>query len=852
MKFFSFLIAFPPMFWWCVAATIACLASAAGWCEGIERGESCGSEFARSVETQVLHLEPGERPRDTVWGSGLLSATLKCDVLVAGGGSAGTSAALAAARSGASVILIDGRPVLGGNSGSEVRLSMVGACGGRAGTGETNALKLECREGGIVEEYQLDNAVNNPDRVPELFSLELLTLIKAEPNIQLFQNTWLVGVTKANATITSAIVENQGAQRRYVVEATVYVDATGDGRLGAEAGAQWIQGREGFAFANESLAKLGFYRTADDGADHETEGTSLDYMAEPRAARNIFRPPFWAAKFNASQFVYRGVDGERTYGYWWNEISWPYNTITDGENVTQEALASIIGIWDYLKNSGDHPESAKMGLSWVGTVPCKREGRRFVGQYVQTQNDIMAVDRLCTRKPPFCPPKPVRPAPLPAPQEPELYWDRVAYAGWPFDLHNPKGMRDPAHPPFSSHKVRDGAASPVETPWCSPASLFSRLLTLFSFVSFLYFSLPPPSDAVDVQHSAALPRLERSVVHFFCLLPLFFLLIFFFVAFSAILFLFVSKDLTNLFFAGRLASFSHVVYGSQRVMKTCATMGQAVGTAAAYAVARGVAPVALKDDADHVWSIQQQLLRDDAFIIGAYNEDGRDYARRPGVSVSASSERANATAQLVLSGQSRAVVTSGTVDVTIGHGGGVPASQGKNGTNRWISQGLPASISLAFGGASPSVAIKQVQLTFDTGMHRTLSYSVVFKTKQSGDGPRLRRRGQGRRERGVDRAVQRDRELPAAARPHAPLRRASEPIAASAAADQAGHRARLRCGGVLQRELDCAALDCRSEQGAGRRWRSRCAQRRRRPVPRLRRQHQRVRERRKLCRRATV
>jgi hypothetical protein len=23
-------------------------------------------------------------------------------------------------------------------------------------------------------------------------------------------------------------------------------------------------------------------------------------------------------------------------------------------------------------------------------------------------------------------------------QEPELYWDRVAYAGWPFDLHNPK------------------------------------------------------------------------------------------------------------------------------------------------------------------------------------------------------------------------------------------------------------------------------------------------------------------------------------------------------------------------------------------------------------------------------
>ena len=112
------------------------------------------------------------------------------------------------------------------------------------------------------------------------------------------------------------------------------------------------------------------------------------------------------------------------------QVSWPYNTVTDGENVTQEALANILGIWDYLKNSGDHPESANMGLNWVGNVGCKREGRRFVGQYVQSQNDVMRVDRLCSRKPPYCPAKPAH-APPPGPaQEPELYWDRVACAGW--------------------------------------------------------------------------------------------------------------------------------------------------------------------------------------------------------------------------------------------------------------------------------------------------------------------------------------------------------------------------------------------------------------------------------------
>ena len=187
----------------------------------------------------------------------------------------------------------------------------------------------------------------------------------------------------------------------------------------------------------------------------------------------------------------------------------------------------------------------------------------------------------------------------------------------------------------------------------------------------------------------------------------------------------ISKDLTNLFFAGRLASFSHVVFGSQRVMRTCATQGQAAGTAAAYGIAHGVDPIALKDHPEAVWSIQQQLLRDDAFIIGSLNEDPRDHAR--GAVVSASSERANASncradgsAANVISGQSRAVVTG--IEP-----GGVPASQGVNGTNRWISVGLPATLSLALAGGAP-VAVKQVQLTFDTGMHRKCSFSPQGKS----------------------------------------------------------------------------------------------------------------------------
>ena len=71
---------------------------------------------------------------------------------------------------------------------------------------------MECREGGIVEEYQLDNTVNNPNRVPELFSLELLTLVKAEPRLTLFQNTYLTSVVMDNSTALGTCRTSIGAK----------------------------------------------------------------------------------------------------------------------------------------------------------------------------------------------------------------------------------------------------------------------------------------------------------------------------------------------------------------------------------------------------------------------------------------------------------------------------------------------------------------------------------------------------------------------------------------------------------------------------------------------------------------
>ncbi|UCC68798.1 MAG: FAD-dependent oxidoreductase, partial [Armatimonadota bacterium] len=72
-----------------------------------------------------------------------------------------------------------------------------------------------------------------------------------------------------------------------------------------------------------------------------------------------------------------------------------------------------------------------------------------------------------------------------------------------------------------------------------------------------------------------------------------------------------SDRLANLMFAGRCHSATHSALSSTRVMGTCSSMGQAVGTAAALAVARGLAPAGVLD---HIAELQQTLFSDDCYL----------------------------------------------------------------------------------------------------------------------------------------------------------------------------------------------------------------------------------------------
>jgi hypothetical protein len=468
------------------------------------------------------------------------------------------------------------------------------------------SLETEAREGGICEEIRLDNSMANPQFCAEMLDLTFLDKFRAEPNLTLLLNTWLTGVKKDSDTgeILMAYADSQLSQKQFEITAKVFIDCTGDGRLGVEAGCQWTQGREAKSQYNESLAM--------DVADTLTEGTSLAFHARDMGKPMPFKPPpTFTRKFTEEDFKYRSISSV-DYGFWWIEMSYPYDTVSDNEIIMQQLLEALIGIWDYMKNTAvkiKDIDTTNWALDWFGTYACKREARRMIGLQVQTQNNLIP--------------------------EPTDWPDAVCHGGWPIDLHDPAGINDPSHPPFTS----------IATPY-----IYGTPLRCF-----------------------------------------------------------VSANVPNLMFAGRLASFSHVAFGSQRVMATCMVHGQAAGTAAAYAALTDKTPQDVCKSTEDVWSIQQQLLRDDQFVVHQINEDPRDMARK--ATISATSEQEGSEAKEVISGQTRAVYGKG----------GCVSGQCLPGTNRWISKGLPATVTLEW--SSPTT-IDQVELIFDSGLYRFFTFSI--------------------------------------------------------------------------------------------------------------------------------
>jgi hypothetical protein len=329
---------------------------------------------------------------------------LDCDVFVAGGGLAGVCAAVSAARHGCKVVLTQDRSRLGGNSSSEVKMHVVGANGHKGRPG--------WREGGLIEEFRLDDANNNPQRCWELWDLLLYDKCVSEPNITLLLDAPLFSVAMKDGQIDRAFVRCDKTEHLYRIKSKLYLDCTGDSRLGLEAGAEMRYGRESRSEFKESLAP--------EVPDKETLGSSILFTSRQYDRPMPFTPPKWARKVTKDMLKQRPTSSWE-YGYWWIEWGGELSTIRDNERIRFELLSIVMGVWDFIKNSGEHPDSANWAMDWVGMMPGKRESRRLVGDHMLNQYDLMGLA--------------------------DPFDDGVAIGGWPMDDHPPGGFDRSDLPP---------------------------------------------------------------------------------------------------------------------------------------------------------------------------------------------------------------------------------------------------------------------------------------------------------------------------------------------------------------------------------------------------------------------
>jgi hypothetical protein len=418
---------------------------------------------------------------------------------------AGLCAALAAARCGVQTVLMHDRPVLGGNASSECRVHITGAC--------RNGSRPNARETGITEELQLRNLAVNPHRSPSLWDMVLWEAARSEPSLRVLFNCSCREAQIESNRLVSVTGWQTTTQKEITVEAHFFADCSGDSITGPIAGAEFRRGRESRDEFDEPLAP--------EHPDGQTMGMTCYFAGRETDRLQTFVRPGWAYDFKSIEDLSPGRRPHGPhFGYWWVELGGDRDSIADTEDVRDELLRIVFGLWDLIKNSGQY-DAENWALDWVQFLPGKRESRRLVGDHLLCQRDIESGGR---------------------------FHDTVAYGGWPMDQHPPAG----------------------------------------------FWSPEPPADFGKVQDLYGIPL--RSLY---------------------------SRNITNLWMAGRNASCTHVGMSSTRVMGTCSLMGQAAGTAAAYALRYGLQP---RDCArgDAIRAIQQKLLAGDCYLPGYRREFRQD------------------------------------------------------------------------------------------------------------------------------------------------------------------------------------------------------------------------------------
>jgi FAD dependent oxidoreductase len=326
---------------------------------------------------------------------------LHADLVVVGGGLAGVCCAVTAARQGLHVLLIQDRPVLGGNASSEVRLWVLGA------TSHMGNNNRWAREGGVIDELLVENMYRNPEGNPVIFDSIVLEVVKLETNIVLLLNTAVYQLEmKSPDEIAGLVAYNSQNQTSYVLWAPLYVDASGDGILGFLSGAEFRMGAEASSEFGE--------RMAPSIAEHKLLGHSLYFYSRDTANPVKYVPPAFALQDITKIPRYRDFRvSDSGCRLWWLEYGGDLDTVSQTEEIKWELWKVAYGVWNYIKNSGNFKDAENTTLEWMGMIPGKRESRRFAGDVMLTQNHVI---------------------------DQETFDDAVSFGGWAIDLHPSEGV----------------------------------------------------------------------------------------------------------------------------------------------------------------------------------------------------------------------------------------------------------------------------------------------------------------------------------------------------------------------------------------------------------------------------
>lgn len=371
------------------------------------------------------------------------SSTESYDIVVCGGGLAGVCAAVAAARLGASVCIIQDRPVFGGNSSSEVRVTTHGAA----------QFHAYARETGIISELLIEERAANHEPIREngwtnsVWDMTIYDMMVSTPNLAFHLNTSVTEVemeTDGQRSIRAVKVRVANAETELTIQGRVFIDCTGDGVVADMAGCEWRLGTESRGEFGELHAPL--------EASSDTMGSSIQLKAKDMGRPVPFRAPEWAVKHEDPAYFYN--QGRHFYdlmaGFWWIEIGVPWHTIYGNEDIRHELTRHALGIWDWIKN-GD-PElkqrSANLALDWIGQVPGKRESRRIMGRYFMTEHDLLNLT---------------------------VFPDEVAYGGWFIDLHTAGGLLAPTAEPASAEGYAETTEYAVKS-YCGPYGIPLRIM----------------------------------------------------------------------------------------------------------------------------------------------------------------------------------------------------------------------------------------------------------------------------------------------------------------------------------------------------------------------------------------